>query len=212
MQAVGDDLVDSIVGDNIPILTEAEKFNETVISSVKRVSARLLGARCAAACVLRVPPASQLPDTPVWGTRGCHMLTPMWMPSWTVACRGTVRLHWPRHAVPCRHAKLGLWWLSGGGYLTCCSSGHCNGRRMLRLTCIARAPSLVGSVCARAGQADPGPPERADTSRKRTYKTKQETDKTRNVTGTIVLTLLGISVIVPMLQYWGAPRWARIRN
>ena len=64
----------------------------------------------------------------------------------------------------------------------------------------------MGSFCARAGQADPGPPERADTSRKRTYKTKQETDKTRNVTGTIVLTLLGISVVVPMLQYWGAPR------
>lgn len=58
MQAVGDDLVDSIVGDNIPILTEAEKFNETVISSVKRVSARLLGARCAATWVLRAPPAN----------------------------------------------------------------------------------------------------------------------------------------------------------
>ncbi len=42
-QAVGDDLVDSIVGDNIPILTEAEKFNETVLSSVKRVQAHLLG-------------------------------------------------------------------------------------------------------------------------------------------------------------------------
>ena len=51
--------MDSIVGDNIPILTEAEKFNETVISSVKRVSSRLLGARCAATCVLHVPPASQ---------------------------------------------------------------------------------------------------------------------------------------------------------
>ena len=43
-QAVGEDLVDSIVGDNIPILTEAEKFNETVLSSVKRVQAHLLGA------------------------------------------------------------------------------------------------------------------------------------------------------------------------
>jgi len=48
-QAVGDDLVDSIVSDNIPILTEAEKFNETLISSVKRVRAHLLGARRAAA-------------------------------------------------------------------------------------------------------------------------------------------------------------------
>lgn len=31
------------MGDNIPILTEAEKFNETVLSSVKRVQAHLLG-------------------------------------------------------------------------------------------------------------------------------------------------------------------------
>ena len=37
----------------------------------------------------------------------------------------------------------------------------------------------------------------------RTYKTKDETAKTKNVTGTIVLVLLGISVVVPMLQYWG---------
>ncbi len=44
---------------------------------------------------------------------------------------------------------------------------------------------------------------RADNSRKRTYKTKGETDKTRNITSTIVLTLLFISVVVPMLQYWG---------
>ena len=51
-----------------------------------------------------------------------------------------------------------------------------------------------------AGQTDPGAPLRADGTRKRTYKTKKETDKTRNVTSTIVLTLLGISVIVPMLQ------------
>ena len=72
---------------------------------------------------------------------------------------------------------------------------------------LPKAPNkmLLGDLCMCAGQADPGPPERTDTSRKRTYKTKQETDKTRNVTGTIVLTLLGISVVVPMLQYWGAP-------
>ena len=44
-QAVGDDLVDSVVGDNIPILTEQEKFNEAVSSIVKRVSAKLTGVR-----------------------------------------------------------------------------------------------------------------------------------------------------------------------
>lgn len=54
-----------------------------------------------------------------------------------------------------------------------------------------------------AGKTDPGPPVRADNSRKRTYKTKQEVDKTRNITSTIVLTLFFISVVVPMLQYWG---------
>ena len=54
-----------------------------------------------------------------------------------------------------------------------------------------------------AGQKDPGAPQRADNTRKRTYKTKGETDKTRNITSTIVLTLLFISVVVPMLQYWG---------
>jgi uncharacterized protein len=54
-----------------------------------------------------------------------------------------------------------------------------------------------------AGKPDPGAPQRADGTRKRTYKTKQEVDKTRNITSTIVLALLFISVVVPMLQYWG---------
>ena len=88
---------------------------------------------------------------------------------------------------------VGVWWWSGDCCCACSvffSTGACL--------------NPLGSFCMCAGQADPGPPERADTSRKRTYKTKQETDKTRNVTGTIVLTLLGISVVVPMLQYWGA--------
>ena len=95
LKAVGDDLIDSVVGDNIPILAGDEKFNEAITSSVKRVEAKLSGA------------------------------------------------------------------------------------------------------------ADPGPPARKDGARKRTYKTKAETDKSRNVTGTIVLSLLGISVVVPMLQYYG---------
>ena len=42
-QAVGDSLVESIVTDNIPILTEQEKFNETAVSSVKRIAAVLRG-------------------------------------------------------------------------------------------------------------------------------------------------------------------------
>lgn len=43
VQAVGDDLIDSVVSDSIPILTEQEKFNEAVSSIVKRVEAKLTG-------------------------------------------------------------------------------------------------------------------------------------------------------------------------
>lgn len=96
LKAVGDDLIDSVVGDNIPVLAGDEKFNEAITSSVKRVEAKLSG-----------------------------------------------------------------------------------------------------------DFADPGPPARKDGTRKRTYKTKAETDKSRGVTGTIVLSLLAISVVVPMLQYYG---------
>ena len=53
------------------------------------------------------------------------------------------------------------------------------------------------------GKPDPGAPQRADKERKRTYKTKDEVNKTRGLTSTIVLVLLFISVAVPMLQYWG---------
>eukprot|EP00884_Botryococcus_braunii_P022010 jgi/Botrbrau1/8493/Bobra.0029s0001.1 len=95
MKALGDELIDSVVSANIPILTEEEKFNEATTSSVARISAVLLG------------------------------------------------------------------------------------------------------------EQDPGAPVRADNSRKRTYKTKEEVDKTRGVTTTIVVTLLGISFIVPMLQFYG---------
>jgi hypothetical protein len=45
LQAVGDDLVDSVVSESIPILTEEEKFNEAVSSIVRRVEARLTGAQ-----------------------------------------------------------------------------------------------------------------------------------------------------------------------
>lgn len=43
MQAVGDDLIDSITGDNIPIFTEQEKYNQSVLSSVERIEAQLSG-------------------------------------------------------------------------------------------------------------------------------------------------------------------------
>lgn len=43
MKAIGDDLIDSVVGDNIPILTEEEKYNEAVQSSVNRIVAKLTG-------------------------------------------------------------------------------------------------------------------------------------------------------------------------
>jgi len=95
LKAVGDDLIDSIVGDNIPIFTEEEKFNETVLSSVKRIEATF------------------------------------------------------------------------------------------------------------TGQEDPGAPERADKTRKRTYRTKSETESGKSVTSTVVISLLVISVVVPMLQYYG---------
>lgn len=43
MEAIGDDLIDSIVGDQIPIYTEQEKYNLTVESTVERVNAKLRG-------------------------------------------------------------------------------------------------------------------------------------------------------------------------
>ena len=46
-------------------------------------------------------------------------------------------------------------------------------------------------------------PTRPDTTRKRTYRTKEETEKSKNVTSTVVVTLLIIAVVVPMLQYYG---------
>lgn len=95
LKAIGDDLIDSVVGDNLPVFTEQEKYNEAVTSSINRIEAKL------------------------------------------------------------------------------------------------------------RGQEDPGGPVRADKTRKRTYKTKDETDNTRAVTGTVVLTLLFIAFVVPMLQFFG---------
>ena len=41
VQALGDNLIDSVVSENIPLLTADEKFNETVVSIAKRVGAVL---------------------------------------------------------------------------------------------------------------------------------------------------------------------------
>lgn len=43
LKAVGDSLIDSIISDDIPILTEKEKFNETVLETAKRIEAVIKG-------------------------------------------------------------------------------------------------------------------------------------------------------------------------
>jgi len=95
LKAVGDPLIDSVVSENIPVLTADEKFNETVTSIARRVEAVL------------------------------------------------------------------------------------------------------------TNKEDPGAPKKNEVVAGRTYKTKEETEKTRSITGTIVIVLLAIAVVVPMLQYWG---------
>lgn len=40
LQTIGDNLVDSIISDNIPVLGEEAKFNELVTSSLKRIEVR----------------------------------------------------------------------------------------------------------------------------------------------------------------------------
>eukprot|EP01025_Chloroclados_australasicus_P054028 TRINITY_DN6400_c0_g1_i1.p1 TRINITY_DN6400_c0_g1~~TRINITY_DN6400_c0_g1_i1.p1 ORF type:complete len:268 (+),score=33.85 TRINITY_DN6400_c0_g1_i1:154-957(+) len=67
--------------------------------------------------------------------------------------------------------------------------------------CVLSTVNRIEAVLS--GQQDPGAPSRNVAERKRTYKTKTETEKTRFVTATIVGTLLFIAVVVPMLQYYG---------
>jgi uncharacterized protein len=95
MEAIGDDLIDSVVGENVLVFTEEEKYNEAVTSSVNRLVAKL------------------------------------------------------------------------------------------------------------TGQEVPEGPKREEKVRKRTYRTRAETAAKKDATSTIVLTLLFISVVVPMLQYFG---------
>ncbi len=46
-------------------------------------------------------------------------------------------------------------------------------------------------------------PKREEANTGRTYKTKEEVEKSKTVTSTVVATLLIIAVVVPMLQYYG---------
>ena len=62
---------------------------------------------------------------------------------------------------------------------------------------------LVMYALCKTGEKDPGAPMRAAEGKTRTYKTKSETQDKKGIFSTIVLVLLGISVVVPMLQYWG---------
>ena len=43
LQKIGDTMVDSVLSENIPVLTEQEKFNETITSSIKRLEASITG-------------------------------------------------------------------------------------------------------------------------------------------------------------------------
>lgn len=43
LQALGDELLESLINDNIPIYTEQEKYNQCVLSVLDRVDAQLKG-------------------------------------------------------------------------------------------------------------------------------------------------------------------------
>lgn len=58
-------------------------------------------------------------------------------------------------------------------------------------------------LCYAPAPAPAEGPKRNEVNRERTYRTKEETEKSKNVTSTVVLTLLLIAVVVPMLQYYG---------
>ncbi|KAJ9510181.1 hypothetical protein QJQ45_015653 [Haematococcus lacustris] len=126
MDAIGDELLDSIVGDQIPIYTEQEKYNLTVESSLERVIAKLEG-----------------------------------------------------KTVP---GKLGA----------------------AATAAVAAAAAAAAVAVAHVKQVSVVTgPVRADDTKRRTYRTKEETDKSKNITATVVASLLLIAVVVPMLQYYG---------
>ena len=110
LQAVGDDLVDSIISDNIPVLSEQEKFNETAISSVQRIAAKLRGET--------VPEAPKRADTSRQRTyktkvgRSSLLLAPHLDPSnWHAtqishACKMVHRQDYPRWLTSAHHLSL----------------------------------------------------------------------------------------------------------
>ena len=74
--------------------------------------------------------------------------------------------------------------------------------------CIPMMPQQCADGCwlYATGQKDPGAPSRKEDNRQRTYKTKEEVEKTKPVYVTVVAALLLIAFIVPMLQYFGYTR------
>lgn len=64
------------------------------------------------------------------------------------------------------------------------------------LSCCASARGLFLPPLAEA-------PTRDEANTGRTYKTKDEVERSKTVTSTVVATLLIIAVVVPMLQYYG---------
>lgn len=76
------------------------------------------------------------------------------------------------------------------------SASRCQPARLDELLSCLTAP-----MCMLHWPADA--PVRADQTRQRTYKTKEETEKSKTVTSTVVLSLLLIACVVPMLQYYG---------
>jgi uncharacterized protein len=64
--------------------------------------------------------------------------------------------------------------------------------------------SVVDRLSAQLqGKEVPDGPMREDNTRRRTFRTKEETQKSKNITSTVVVSLLLIACVVPMLQYYG---------
>ncbi|KAG1668084.1 hypothetical protein FOA52_010494 [Chlamydomonas sp. UWO 241] len=64
--------------------------------------------------------------------------------------------------------------------------------------------SVIDRIEAKLNDKEvPGAPLREEANTGRTYKTKEEVEKSKTVTSTVVATLLIIAVVVPMLQYYG---------
>lgn len=153
-KAVGDDLVDSIITDNIPIYSEAEAYNQV---------------RCCCAD----------PCLPCCGARRwrcfCSTDSIAWLPG--VGNSSAIRL--------------------GGGLASNAAVCSWPASAQAVLSSVARLEAKL------QGNEVPAAPVRNEQVRKRNYKTKEETEKSKTVTATIVAVLLLIAFVVPMLQYYG---------